>query len=223
MRRIRHTQQVVRVRDVFDEWAEDGRAERMAAAHALVARQAFAVLGLAPGQRYLDIGSGSGYTVRWAAQVATSVEAVGIDVSAQMIALARQLTLGLPNARFRRGSFPMADLGPGSFHAIFSMETFYYLPDLAAALRAVHDLLVPGGQFACVVDYYEENQASHAWPTDLGVTMHLLSAPGWRQAFEDAGLAVVRQERLFPPLAAGEEPSWKHTEGSLFTLGKRPA
>lgn len=222
MRRIRHTQQVVRVRDVFDEWAENGRAERMAQAHALVARQAFAALGLAPGQRYLDIGSGNGYTVRWAAQVATSVEAVGIDVSAQMIALARQLTVGLPNARFRRGSFPMAELAPGSFHTIFSMEALYYLPDVEAALRAVHDLLVPGGQFACVIDYYQENEASHAWPADLGVSMHLLSAGEWRQALEDAGLAVVRQERLFPPLSAGEEPSWKHTEGSLFTLSQRP-
>lgn len=224
MRRIRHTKQIVQVRDLFDEWAQNGRADGMERGHAPVARQAFDALALKPGQRYLDIGCGNGYSVRWAARLAASVEAQGIDLSAQMITLARQMTSGLPNARFRRVSFPMAaSLAPEPFHAIFSMEVFYYLPDLPGALEAVRTLLVPGGRFGCVVDYYQENQASHVWPQEVGVSMNLLSADAWRQAFADAGLAVVRQERLFPPLLPGEAKTWKHVEGSLFTLGERPA
>lgn len=222
MTRIHHTRQIVQVRDLFDEWAQNGRAEGMEKGHAPVARQAFDALALQAGQRYLDIGCGNGYSVRWAAQVAASVEALGIDLSSQMITLARQMTVGLPNARFRRGSFPMGDLVPESFHAIFSMEVLYYLPDLAAALAAVRALLVPGGAFACVVDFYRENSASHGWPQDVGVPMCLLSADEWRRAFVDAGLEVVRQDRLFPPLLPGQEPSWKHIEGSLFLLGQRP-
>src|SRR5690606_18870595 len=121
-----------------------------------------------PGQHFLDIGSGSGYAVRWAAQVAPSVDALGLDVSAQMIALARASTTGLPNARFRRASFPQIDLEPHHFDAVFSMETFYYLADLPGGLAAVRELLVPGGRFACLVDYYRENTASHRWPDELG-------------------------------------------------------
>jgi arsenite methyltransferase len=223
MRRFRNTDQLVRVRDVFDEWAENGRARGMEQGHGLAARRAFEALDLAPGQHFLDIGCGSGYVVRWAAQVAPSVDALGLDVSAQMIALARSSTSGLPNARFRRTSFPHGDLEPEHFDAIFSMEAFYYLPDLAAGLSAVRDLLVDGGRFACVVDYYGENAASHRWPDELGVAMHLLSAAEWRAAFEDAGLEVLRQERLRAPFVPGALLTWKHTEGSLLTLGRRPA
>jgi SAM-dependent methyltransferase len=160
--------------------------------------------------------------VRWAAQVAPSVDALGIDVSAQMIALARALTSGLPNARFRRGSFPQIELAANHFDAIFSMEVFYYLPDPAVGLKTVSQLLAPGGRFACVVDYYQENVASHRWPEDMAVAMHLLSAAEWRAAFEDAGLEVLQQERLRAPHAPDAPLTWQHTEGSLFTLGQRP-
>jgi cyclopropane fatty-acyl-phospholipid synthase-like methyltransferase len=222
MRRFRTTDQLLRVRDVFDELAETGRAMVPDHGHGITARRAFEALEVAPGQHFLDIGCGSGYVVRWAAQVAPSVDALGLDVSAQMIALARASTTGLPNARFRRAGFPQIDLEPHHFDAIFSMESMYYLADLAASLRAVRDLLVPGGRFACVVDYYQENTASHRWPDELGVPMHLLSAPEWRAAFEEAGLEVMRQERLRAPYLPGAVLTWKHTEGSLLTLGRWP-
>jgi SAM-dependent methyltransferase len=222
MRRFRNTDQLLRVRDVFDELAESGQAAGLEHGHGLAARQAFDALAVGPGHHFLDIGCGNGYVVRWAAQVAPAVDALGIDVSAQMIALARALTSGQPNARFRRGSFPQIDLKANHFDAIFSMEVFYYLPDLAVGLKTVSQLLAPGGRFACVVDYYQENAASHPWPEDMAVAMHLLSAAEWRTAFEDAGLEVLEQERLRAPHAPGAPVSWQHTEGSLFTLGRRP-
>jgi cyclopropane fatty-acyl-phospholipid synthase-like methyltransferase len=222
MRRFRTTDQLLRVRDVFDELAETGRASSPEQGDAMAARRAFEALAVAPGQHFLDIGCGSGNVVRWAAQVAPSVDALGLDVSAQMIALARASTTGLPNARFRRASFPQIDLEPHHFDAIFSRETFYYLADLPGGLRAVRELLVPGGRFACVVDYYGENTASHRWPEELGVAMHLLSTAEWRVAFEDAGLEVLHQDRLHAPYIPGAPVTWKHTEGSLLTLGRWP-
>lgn len=222
MRRFRNTDQLLRVRDVFDELAESGQAAGLERGHGLAARLAFDALAVGAGHHFLDIGCGNGYVVRWAAKIAPAVDALGIDVSAQMIALARALTSGQPNARFRRGSFPQIDLKVGHFDAIFSMEVFYYLPDLAVGLKTVSQLLAPGGRFACVVDYYQENAASHSWPEDMGVAMHLLSAAEWRTAFEDAGLEVLAQERLRVPYVPGATVSWQHTEGSLFTLGRRP-
>ncbi|HWN66384.1 MAG TPA: class I SAM-dependent methyltransferase [Haliangium sp.] len=222
MRRFRTTDQLLRVRDVFDELAETGRAMVPDHGHGITARRAFEALEVAPGQHFLDIGCGSGYVVRWAAQVAPSVDALGLDVSAQMIALARASTTGLPNARFRRASFPQIDLEAHHFDAIFSMETMYYLADLPGGLQAVRDLLVPGGRFSCVVDYYGENTASHRWPEELDVAMHLLSASEWRTTFEDAGLEVLHQERLRAPHVPGAMLTWKHTEGSLLTLGRWP-
>ncbi|NOY92877.1 MAG: class I SAM-dependent methyltransferase [Deltaproteobacteria bacterium] len=209
------------VRALFDEWALSGRSEVMQRGHEATARQACARFRLGANQRYLDIGCGNGYSVRWAADLDASLEAVGLDVSGEMIALARKRSSEQPNARFIQAPFPLPELRSGAFDAIFSMEVFYYLPDLAAGLADVRRLLKPGGRFACVVDYFEENAASHGWPEMVGVPMNLLSEAQWRDAVEAAGLDVLEQTRLYPP-AELEVEDWKREVGSLLTLARRP-
>ncbi len=81
------SEQTTRVRDVFDDWARRGRAEGMERGHGPTARQGFDRLEVGAGTRYLDIGCGNGYTVRWAA--AAGARATGLDVSAEMITRAR--------------------------------------------------------------------------------------------------------------------------------------
>jgi SAM-dependent methyltransferase len=209
----------------------------MAESHAPVARVALARLTLRRDARFLDIGCGNGYVVRWAAAAAPDGLAVGIDASPEMIALARRHSNAIANVRFivaQFGTDPAdaahAAYAASPYDAIFSMEVFYYLPDLDAALRETLALLRPGGRFACAVDYYAENTASHSWPADLGVRMTLLDGPGWRAAFERAGFVGVSQERIRQPApttaeleaavhAAGDE--WKVIHGTLLTMGSR--
>ncbi len=212
-----------RVREVFDDWADRGRAEGMESGHAFSARAGFERLELSPGAHYLDIGCGNGYTVRWAADlVGAEGQAVGLDVSPNMVERARAAAAGLAGVQFHVAAFPDHPLPRQAFQGIFSMEVLYYVPDVAGALQEIQRLLAPGGRFVCVVDYYRENSASHSWPDDLGVAMNLLSMAGWRGAFEEAGLTVAEQTCLLYPLEAGEEPGWKHTQGSLLTVGERP-
>ncbi|HEY3174521.1 MAG TPA: class I SAM-dependent methyltransferase [Candidatus Polarisedimenticolia bacterium] len=208
------------VAELFDGWARSGRAEGMERGHAPAARMALDRLGLRDSSTFLDIGCGNGYVVRWAASAAPLGRAVGIDLSGEMIARARILSTGCPNAEFAAGSFPEIDPPGAPYDAIFSMEVFYYLPDLGAALRRVRELLRPGGSFACVVDYYAENAESHSWPSELGVPMKLLDAAGWADAFRRGGLTVIDQRRL---RVRPEEATaaWKAYEGSLMTLGCR--
>jgi ubiquinone/menaquinone biosynthesis C-methylase UbiE len=212
-----------RVREVFDDWAARGRAEGMESGHGFSARAGFELLELGEGAHYLDIGCGNGYTVRWAsALVGESGRAVGIDLAPGMVARAREASAGLGNVQFHEAAFPDHPLPRGAFRGVFSMEVLYYLPDLKRALEEVTALLEPGGRFACVVDYYRENEASHGWPDDLGVPMTLLSMAGWGAAFEAGGLTLLEQRCIQHPLAPGEEPGWKHTQGSLLTVGVRP-
>ena len=210
---------VDKVASVFDAWADAGRAEGMERGHGPTARPAFDRLEVSAGTRYLDVGCGNGYTVRWAH--AAGATAMGIDASPRMIERARTQTEGA--ARFEVARFPdhgVEALAEGSLDAVFSMEVFYYLPDVDAALGEVARLLAPGGRFACIVDFYAENETSHGWPEDLGVSMHLLSGPQWVDAFERAGLTVVEQTRLRN--AGPDDPAWKHEHGSLLTLGRKP-
>ena len=213
---------IVQLREVFDTWARDGRAEGMERGHGFAARRAFELLELPPDGWYLDVGCGNGYTVRWAAAAAPDGWAVGIDVSPAMVERARAASPAFPNIEFQVASFPDSALPHGCFDAVLSMEVVYYLPDLEAALREIARLLIPGGRFACVVDYYAENVASHSWPEDVGVEMTLLDADGWRRALERAGLRVEVQERVKQPPAPGLA-DWKVQEGSLLTVASRPA
>ena len=212
---------------MFDEWADAGRAEGMERGHTPTAKPAFErlVANIPATGRYLDVGCGNGYSVRWAADRWPELEAIGIDLSPRMIERARAGSTELANARFEVAGFPEHGqtelLGPASFDAIFSMEVFYYLPDLDLALAKVARLLRPGGRFACVVDYYAENTASHDWPARLGVTMTLRTAPGWAEALRGAGLEVLASERLRHEPGPGVD-SWQIEQGSLLTLGRRP-
>lgn len=220
MSRQEEREQVERVRKVFDAWAQAGRSESMEEKHGPAARPVFDRLGLSEKSWYLDVGCGNGYTVRWAAAIATSGRAYGVDVSLPMIEKAKAMSRGLTNVEYLCSAFPEDALPDARFDAIFSMEAFYYLPDLDAALARIRTLLRPGGRFACVVDYYAENTASHPWRKQLGVRMRLLSTLGWTQAFERAGLTVIDQGRSrLPPELASEE--WKSKHGSLFTIGRR--
>ncbi len=217
---MKNEERVERVRTIFDDWAERGRAEGMEAAHGFAAGEAFARLDVRPGARYLDIGCGNGYTVRWAVErVGPTGQAVGLDVSERMLERARALSPAI--GTFHHAAFPAHPFTSERFDAIFSMEVLYYLPDPDAALRTIHDLLVPGGRFACVLDYYGENEASHAWPRELGCELTLRTAAEWREAFESAGLEVLEQRGLRHPPTSGKTPSWKQELGSLFTLGAR--
>jgi SAM-dependent methyltransferase len=220
-----------RVTEVFDRWAEAGKAEGMERSHGPAARRAFDMLGLADHDgpfRYLDVGCGNGYTVRWAAALLEGHEgglAVGLDGSERMVQRARGRAENT-HQRFVHALFPDHGqpelLAPASFDAAFSMEVFYYLPSLEAGLAEVARLLKPGGRFACVVDHYAENPASHGWPAMLGVEMDLRTEAQWRAAFAEAGLELVHQGRLRAEPGSTEE-SWKVEQGSLLTLGRRRA
>lgn len=212
---------ISRIRAVFDEWARNGDAEGMEESHGPFARHVFERFPLTESSWYLDVGCGNGYSVRWAAARARRGRAVGVDLSPEMIERARSLSTHLPNVEFHLGAFPGMALPAGRFDAIFSMEVLYYLPDMQPALEAIRELLTPRGLFACAVDYYAENAASHAWPADVGLEMRLLDEAGWRVAFERAGLVVADQFRVRLPPDQASEP-WKAEEGSLVTMGKRP-
>ena len=218
---MKRAEQIERVREVFDGWAVEGRADGLESSHGPSARPAFEKLSLAPDSWYLDIGCGSGYTVRWAAAACQGGRAVGLDLSSGMVRLATRLSASSPTAEFLCSEFPDASLPAGQFDAIFSMETFYYIADLPRALARVHELLKPGGQFACVVDFYAENTASHGWPLELETEFRLLSALGWKNTFLAAGFELQEQSRIKRSEESGV-PTWKIRQGSLLTLGRKP-
>jgi SAM-dependent methyltransferase len=96
------------------------------------------------GEQVLDIGCGTGQTTRDAARRASSADALGVDLSAEMVALARSLAAaeGLPNARFEQADAQIYPFREGAFDVAISRTgaMFFGDPPMAFAniARALH-------------------------------------------------------------------------------------
>ena len=128
------------------------------------------VLGIGPGTRVLDLGSGSG--VFSAAAAATGAEVTGLDFSPEMVATA---SAEHPGIRFLVGDAEEPALEEGTGDAIMAGFVLQHLARPELALRAWHRLLAPGGRVGLC------NWVFEARPTPSPQTV-------FRQALGDAGV-----------------------------------
>jgi SAM-dependent methyltransferase len=103
---------------------------------------------IAPGERVLDVGCGTGQTTRAAARSATGGRALGVDLSGPMIELARRLAAeqGVQNAEFRQADAQLHPFEPASFDVAISRTGTMFFGDPAAAFRNLAGALRPEGR-----------------------------------------------------------------------------
>jgi len=219
------------LRTEFNEWARAGRCEGMEKAHRPVGEQAIAQMCISPDSRVLDVGCGSGWATRLLAGLAFNGSLTGIDISDEMIRVAREASHSFSNIDFQVASAEHLPFGNGEFTHAFSMESLYYYANIPKAVSEIHRVLKPGGLFVTVVDLYWENEASHQWIADLKVPVQLLRIEEYRSLFGDAGFVNIVDQRLIDPTPIPEtyKPSsfksredyeeYKRT-GSLMVIGE---
>jgi SAM-dependent methyltransferase len=183
----------------FNEWARAGRGPSMEKGHRPVGEQAINRLNLPSDARSLDIGCGSGWATRLMAERASEGRVVGIDISDEMIEVARSTSTSFSNVSFDVASAESLPFRDNEFTHAFSMESLYYYSKMAAALREIHRVLDHQGRFVTVVDLYLENEPSHQWIPTLNVPVQLLSADDYRSLLSEAGFVNIVDERLRDP------------------------
>jgi SAM-dependent methyltransferase len=219
------------LRTEFNEWARAGKGESMERGHRPVGEQAIKRMHVPADARVLDVGCGSGWATRLLADYASEGRVTGIDISDEMIRLARESSAGYANVDFQLAGAEKLPFADSEFTHAFSMESLYYYPDIPKALKEIHRVLKAGGLFVAVVDLYSENQATHQWVETLKVPVQLLSVDDYRLLLIDAGFASVRDERLYDPTPVPEHyagGSFKSRQdfvnyrqaGSLFISGE---
>ena len=116
----------------------------------------------------IDLGCGFGWFCRFARE-AGAAEVLGIDVSENMLARARETTAD-PAISYRRSDLERLTLPEGAFDLAYSSLTLHYLKDLAALFAQVHRALVPGGRFVFSVEHpiytapSDPKWVSDTWP-----------------------------------------------------------
>lgn len=115
--------------------------------------------------RVLDIGCGAGQTTREAARVAVEGDVLGVDISADMLEIARRRCAGagLRNVVFERGDAQYHDFPAASFDLCISRFGVMFFADPAAAFANIALAMRPGARLAWMVwQSQERNEWSGA-------------------------------------------------------------
>ncbi|MCC6615693.1 MAG: class I SAM-dependent methyltransferase [Anaerolineae bacterium] len=160
---------------------------------------------LTPGASVLDYGCATGSVALKLAAVAQNVH--GLDISSQMIAVARRRAgeQGLSNAAFTHGTIFDRTLEPESFDVIVAFNILHLVDRPAEAVSRVHQLLKPGGVLIAATPCLGERTVVSLL---LNLPVFLLSrvgvlprvsffsVAGLTAAMTNAQLQIVETERL---------------------------
>jgi SAM-dependent methyltransferase len=131
--------------------AEKGELPGLAAGASLGCGNPVVLAGLSPGQVVLDLGSGGGIDVLLSARrVAPGGKAYGLDMTGEMLALARenQREAGVENAEFLEGEIEAVPLPDATVDVVISNCVVNLSTDKPRVLAEAFRVLKPGGRFA---------------------------------------------------------------------------
>jgi SAM-dependent methyltransferase len=113
-------------------------------------RHLLSAAAIGPTDQILDVGCGTGQATRDAARAAAAGTALGVDLSSQMIDVARRQAAdeGLTNVRFEQADAQIQPFDAESFDRVISRTGAMFFGDLAAAFANLHRALRPGGRMA---------------------------------------------------------------------------
>jgi len=136
-------------------------------------------LNAQPGERVLDVGCGPGfYVAELLDRVGKTGAVVGVDVSAEMLNLARRRCEGQANVAFHDASATALPAADSSFDAALSVQVLEFVADVDAALAEIRRVLRPGGRVVLwdvdwsTVSWHSEtpdrmSRVLHAWDAHL--------------------------------------------------------
>ena len=149
--------------------------------------RAIALLDVREGSRVLDLGFGGGLT--FAPLLARGATVTGVDRAADMVRAAEarhREAVAAGRLTVQTGEVEQLPLADAAVDRVLTVNTVYFWPDLAAALREVRRVLAPGGKL--VVGIRDGSVMEQVSPD----VFTLRSPDELRSAIEAAGFGEAR-------------------------------
>src|SRR3974390_2771140 len=192
----------------FNRWAEAGEGPKMEQHHLNITEKTIGLMDLRPGERVLDLGCGSGWATRLLARMVGEGpegfgQVVGVDVSDEMVRIARTQSKEFENTMFVWGSAAQIPWEENFFEKVISIESFYYYPDQDRALAELFRVMAPKGRLFILINLYTANQYSLQWVDKLKVPVHVRSAAEYvallkAHAFENVSYRQIPDDTPTP-------------------------
>jgi arsenite methyltransferase len=157
---------------------------------------AIELLDARPGERICEIGFGPGRTL--ARLAATGAQVIGVDVSPDMVTVARRrnaAAVATGQVRVVEGDGTALPVDDGTLDGVPSVHSVYFWPDPAAVLAEIRRALRPGGRLVLALRPGEHPLPARFDPATYRVptTGELI---GW---LHTAGFTDIRAERRPQP------------------------
>ena len=192
------------LRREFNRWAEAGRGEGMEQDHWPITQPVLALMEIAADDNILDLGCGAGWLSRVLAKSAPQGRVAGMDISDEMVRRARQKSAPCENLVFIVGAAEEIPWESDFFSKVISVESSYYWPDPAKALREIFRVQRQGGSAWILINYYHDNPHCHHWGQILEIPTKLLSAAEWSGLLREAGFRNVAHQLIPDPTPNSE-------------------
>jgi arsenite methyltransferase len=197
-----------RLQHDFNRWAEAGEGPKMEQHHLDITEKTIRLMDLRPGERILDLGCGSGWATRLLARMVGEGpegfgQVVGVDVSDEMIRVARADSKDFENVMFVWGSASQIPWEENFFDKVLSIESFYYWPDQERGLAELFRVMAPKGRLFILINLYKDNPYSLQWVDKLKVPVHVRSAADYvdllkAHAFENVEYRLIPDDTPTP-------------------------
>ncbi|TAF02664.1 MAG: class I SAM-dependent methyltransferase [Nostocales cyanobacterium] len=145
-------------KQLFDRWASSYDWTFPSFIYQAIHKRLISKIELPTNANVLDLGCGTGRLLNRLASEFSELRGTGLDLSPQMLRVARQSNQHRPRLIYVEGNAESLPFAEGQFQAVFNTISFLHYPQPEKVLTEIARVLAPGGSFY-LVDITANNPA----------------------------------------------------------------
>ena len=143
---------------------------------------------LSAADRILDLGCGEGWACRiLAGRAPQGCLIMGLDISDEMIHLAREKSRAFSSVSFHCGPAEEIPTPGDYFTKIVSIEAFYYFQRQDEVLQELFRVMQPGGKLYLLVCLFEDDPMHQSWRANIGLPVNNRTVHEYKNMLERGG------------------------------------
>ncbi|MEI6442287.1 MAG: class I SAM-dependent methyltransferase [Nostocales cyanobacterium ELA583] len=182
-------------KELFDRWANSYDWAFPSFIYQAIHKRLLSQIELSPNANVLDLGCGTGRLLNRLATEFPEIRGTGLDLSPQMLRVARQKNRHRPRLIYIEGNAENLPFAEGQFDAVFNTISFLHYPQPEQVLNEVARVLSLGGKFYLVDITFNNSSSCQIMPhSPTGIRFY--SQKQREEMGNNAGLTCVGHYNL---------------------------